>query len=380
MNPNSQPPNPQQPHPQFQGRPGQGPQPFANAGSPRPAAGGVPGQPPRGPQGFPAEPVGGGRPPAVGGPAPQAPNRRPEDGIRERRAISINGLLGLLIGLGLMVVGVVVGFNGARAAGDSAPGGGSGGGVLAIVLGILLFVLGWLLLQSLTINGPGDSKVVQFFGSYIGTIRAEGLRMTVPLTRKRPVSVKVRNFETHELKVNDADGNPINIAAIIVWRVADTARAVFSVEHFQQFVAVQSESALRHVASTHPYDDPGPGETSLRGSAELISREIAEEVAARIGIAGLEVVEARISSLAYAPEIAQSMLQRQQASAVIAARERIVEGAVTMVQQAVQRLEDDGTVALDADRRAEIVSNMLVVLTSDQTVTPVINTAANRPG
>ena len=227
--------------------------------------------------------------------------------------------------------------------------------------------------SSLTIVSPGDTKVVQFFGRYIGTIRKAGLLMTVPFTTKKKVSVKVRNFETNELKVNDADGNPVNIAAIVVWQVADTAKSVFAVEKYDEFVAVQSESALRHVATTHPYDNGEAGEETLRGSTELVAQELADEVAARISIAGLEVVETRISSLAYAPEIAQAMLQRQQASAIIAAREKIVEGAVTMVQRALERLESDNVVTLDDERKASMVSNLLVVLTSESRVTPVVN-------
>ena len=185
--------------------------------------------------------------------------------------------------------------------------------------------------------------------------------------------MKVHNFETYELKVNDLDGNPVNIAAIVVWQVADTARAVFAVEQYEAFIKAQAESALRHVATTHPYDEPGPGETSLRGGTDLVSSELAEEVAARVALAGLEIIEVRISSLAYAPETAQAMLQRQQAGAVIAAREQIVEGAVSMVDQALQRLEDSDIVALDDERRAQMVSNLLVVLCSDQRTQPVVN-------
>lgn len=253
---------------------------------------------------------------------------------------------------------------------------GTGNPVLAGVTGGLLLLVAGVLFSSLTIVSPGDTKVIQFFGRYIGTIRKAGLLMTVPFTMKKKVSVKVRNFETHELKVNDADGNPVNIAAIVVWQVADTAKSVFAVEQYDEFVAVQSESALRHVATSHPYDNPGPGEESLRGSTGVVADELAEEVAERIAIAGLEVVETRISSLAYAPEIAQAMLQRQQASAIIAAREKIVEGAVSMVQNALARLEDENVVTLDEERKAAMVSNLLVVLTSDSRVSPVINTGS----
>ena len=195
---------------------------------------------------------------------------------------------------------------------------------------------------------PGETSVRQFLGRYIGTVRHTGLVLVPPLTTGRRVSIKVHNFETNELKVNDLDGNPVNIAAIVVWQVADTARAVFAVEAYEEFIKAQAESALRHVATTHPYEEPGPGETSLRGGTDVVSAELAAEVAARVALAGLEIVEVRISSLAYAPEIAQAMLQRQQADAVIAAREQIVEGAVTMVDQALKRLEADDLHSVNA--------------------------------
>lgn len=249
---------------------------------------------------------------------------------------------------------------------------GGGPGVL-VLLAIVLFVAAMVLSSSLTIVQPGETKVVQFLGNYMGTIRKSGLQMTVPFSARRTVSVRVNNFETNDLKVNDAEGNPVNIAAIIVWQVADTAKSVFAVEDYQAFVSVQSEAALRHVATSHPYDNAAPGEPTLRGSTELVADELAHEVADRIAIAGLEVVEARISSLAYAPEIAQAMLQRQQATAVIAAREKIVEGAVTMVQNALDRLEVDAIVHLDDERKAAMVSNLLVVLCSDSRVSPVVN-------
>ncbi|WP_066583473.1 SPFH domain-containing protein [Cellulomonas timonensis] len=248
----------------------------------------------------------------------------------------------------------------------------TGGGLLG-TSGVGLIVLGSLLMTGLSVISPGQTLVVQLFGRYLGTIRRTGLVFTVPLTTRKRVSVRVRNFETSELKVNDADGNPINIAAIVVWQVADTARASFAVEDYADFVRVQSESALRHVAMSHPYDQADEGEESLRGATDVISGEIAAEVAARVVIAGIEVVEARISNLAYAPEIAQAMLQRQQAGAIIAARSRIVEGAVSMVEDALGRLEKDGIVNLDDERRASMVSNLLVVLCSESRATPVIN-------
>lgn len=302
-----------------------------------------------------------------------APATRPvgHDGTRvqvaERTAWTIGGGLALLLALAVIAVGV---WCFVTVATDSA---GKTVG-LRVIAGLLaLGVVAPLMFSSLTVVNPGDTKVLQFFGRYIGTVRRTGLQMTLPLTSKKVVSVKVRNFETHELKVNDADGNPVNIAAIIVWQVADTAKSVFAVEKYDEFVAVQSEAALRHVATSHPYDNAGEGEETLRGSTDLVAQELAEEVAARIAIAGLEVIEARISSLAYAPEIAQAMLQRQQAAAVIAAREKIVEGAVSMVQNALTKLEAEDIVALDDERKAAMVSNLLVVLCSDSRATPVVN-------
>ena len=240
-------------------------------------------------------------------------------------------------------------------------------------LGAVLMVAAIVLFTGLTIVSPGSTRAVLFFGRYVGTVRRTGLVFTVPLATRRNVSVRVRNFETSELKVNDQEGNPVNIAAIVVWQVADTAKAVFAVQDYGDFVRVQSESALRHVAMSHPYDHPDDGESSLRGATDLVSQEIAAEVAARVSIAGVEVVEARISNLAYAPEIAQAMLQRQQAGAIIAARSRIVEGAVTMVEGALSRLEADSVVTLDEERKAAMVSNLLVVLCGEARATPVVN-------
>jgi regulator of protease activity HflC (stomatin/prohibitin superfamily) len=239
-----------------------------------------------------------------------------------------------------------------------------------------IFVVDMLLASGLAIVAPGDTKVVQFFGSYIGTIRKTGLRMTYPLTSRAKVSVKVRNFETREIKVNDARGNPIMIAAIVVWQVADTAEAKFAVEKYEEFVHVQSEAALRHVATIHPYDNGDEGEATLRGSTDIVAAELEREVSERIKVAGVSIVETRISSLSYSPEIASAMLQRQQAEAILAARAKIVEGAVTMVESALARLEDDEIVHLDEERKAAMVSNLLVVLCSDSRATPTINTGS----
>ena len=290
--------------------------------------------------------------------------------VSERSAWSVPGgpaVIGFLVLLGLAIWLVVL-----AATTDDAGGDGTGFGLT----GGLLIVLAVLLATGISVVSPGDTRVLQFFGRYVGTLRRSGLQLNMPLVVGRKVSVKVRNFETNELKVNDADGNPVNIAAIVVWQVADTAKAVFAVEDYREFVRVQSEAALRHVASSHPYDNAGPGEESLRGSTDVVAAELAAEVAARIAIAGLEVVETRISSLAYAPEIAHAMLQRQQAAAVIAAREKIVEGAVSMVEGALRQLEADDVVTLDEERKAAMVSNLLVVLCGSSQATPVVNTGS----
>jgi regulator of protease activity HflC (stomatin/prohibitin superfamily) len=195
----------------------------------------------------------------------------------------------------------------------------------------------------------------------------------LPLTVRRRVSVRVRNFETNHLKVNDADGNPVEIAAIVVWQVADTAKSTYAVDSYLDFVSVQAESALRHVATSHPYDDTTESGSSLRGSADVVGAELAREVAERVSIAGVEIVEVRISHLAYAQEIAQAMLRRQQANAVVAARSRIVEGAVGMVELALNRLTENGVVSLDEERTASMVSNLMVVLCGDQPPSPIVN-------
>ncbi|USR79690.1 SPFH domain-containing protein [Arcanobacterium pinnipediorum] len=237
----------------------------------------------------------------------------------------------------------------------------------------IVILVSVIMLSGFIVISPGESRVVQLFGTYKGTIRITGFGFTYPLSSRKKVSVRVRNFETNETKVNDYSGNPINIAAIVVWQVADTAKAQFSVENYVEFIKSQSESALRHIATQHPYDFPVDGRSSLRGSTEDISIELANEVAERVSVAGLEIVETRISSLSYAPEIAQAMLQRQQAAAIVDARETIVDGAVSMVEMALDQLEQKNIVDLDPERRAAMVSNLLVVLCSDGQTQPVIN-------
>lgn len=281
--------------------------------------------------------------------------------IVERRAWQANGFLGLLVAL-LLTGGAIAGFAAAEST-DSA---------LAAVLGVVAAFAATLVYGSLSVVQPGRTKVVQFFGRYVGTVRKAGLVWVMPLSSRRTLSVRVRNFETGHMKVNDSTGNPVEIAAIVVWQVADTARATFAVEAYEQFVTVQSESAVRHVAGAYPYD-AADGEESLRGATDQVSLELAHEVAARVAVAGVEIVEVRISHLAYAPEIAQAMLQRQQANAVVAARSRIVEGAVGMVKSALEQLHDEGVVELDDERKAAMVSNLLVVLCGESRATPVVN-------
>ncbi len=327
---------------------------------------------------------GGPRPPQF--PPPQGSGFAPSENrpptlqkiTSETSATSIPGLLGLVIDILLIVGGIVLIAVGSAPSSDPVDPysyGGPGNSAL-IVVGVVLLVIACFLWTALVIVQPGDTKVVQFFGNYIGTIRATGLRMTFPFTSRRKVSVKVRNFETREIKVNDALGNPIVIGAIIVWQVADTAQATFQVENYEEFVMVQSEAALRHIATVHPYDNAEDGEQTLRGSTDLVAAELAAEVRDRVSVAGVNILETRISSLSYAPEIASAMLQRQQAEAILAARSKIVEGAVSMVESALKRIEDEEIVVLDEERKAAMISNLLVVLCSDSRATPTINTGS----
>jgi hypothetical protein len=275
--------------------------------------------------------------------------------IREHEAWIISGWWGVLVVAVCIVAAVLISNTSVK-------------GLVALPIVVAVIVL-----ASLVIVQPGQTRVVQFFGSYVGTVHKTGLSWIRPLTKHRDVSVRVRNFETSHLKVNDADGNPVEIAAIVVWQVTDTSRALFAVDDYHNFIRVQAESALRHVATTHPYDNPAEDGVSLRGSTDVVAGELAAEVAQRVAIAGLEIVEVRISHLAYSPEIAQAMLRRQQASAVVAARSLIVDGAVGMVELALGRLTERGIVELDEERKAAMVSNLMVVLCSDQPASPIVN-------
>ena len=244
------------------------------------------------------------------------------------------------------------------------------------VLGIMLIVLGATTASGLTQVVPGEARVIQLFGRYTGTVRRAGLRWVNPFSRRRKVSTRIRNHETSVAKVNDADGSPIEIAAVVVWQVEDTARAVYAVEDVVAFVGIQTETAVRQVATSYPYDAHGGGRPSLLHSADEITGKLTDEIKARVSRAGVRVIESRLTRLAFAPEIAQVMLRRQQAEAVVAARQRIVDGAVGMVEQALARLEERDFVELDQERKAAMVSNLLVVLCSDHVTQPVVNTGS----
>jgi regulator of protease activity HflC (stomatin/prohibitin superfamily) len=252
-------------------------------------------------------------------------------------------------------------------------------GTVTIVLGVLTVVLAVaanLALRGLTSVVAGEARVVQLFGRYRGTIRAPGLHWVNPFARRRRVSVRIRNHETAIAKVNDADGNPIEIAAVVVWQVHDTAQALYAVDDFPKFVAIQTETAVRHTASSYPYTSRAEGELSLRDNADEITQRLSDEIAVRVRPAGVTIVESRLTRLSYAPEIAQAMLRQQQANAVVGARQRIVEGAVGMVQLALQRLQEEDVVELDEERKAAMVSNLLVVLCSEQATQQVVNTGS----
>jgi regulator of protease activity HflC (stomatin/prohibitin superfamily) len=283
--------------------------------------------------------------------------------IRERAAATLSGLLVLfvaLIALGFLVYAFV-----ARAFGDS-PG-------VVITESLLILGVCFLLVGVFVVN-PNEGRVLQFFGDYVGTVKTPGLRWANPFYSKKRISLRVRNFESTKLKVNDLEGNPIEIAAVVVWRVVDTAEAVFEVDDYQNFVKVQTEAAVRNLATSYKYDAHEEDQMSLRGNTAAVADHMKKEIQDRLSKAGVEVLEARISHLAYAPEIAQAMLQRQQAGAIIAARQRIVEGAVGMVQMALDMLSQRDILELDNERKAAMVSNLLVVLCGERSTQPVINT------
>jgi len=256
---------------------------------------------------------------------------------------------------------------------NAAPRGGLPGNPLLGIAGVVLLIATFICMKGFFTVQPNTARVITLFGDYVGTVRDGGFRWINPFCTNRAVSLRAHTLNGEKLKVNDKSGNPIEIAAVVVWRVRDTAQAVFDVEDYEQFVHIQSETAVRHLASTHPYDGGTDEEPSLRGSGDRVAVELQKELQDRLDLAGIDVVEARLSHLAYAPEIAGAMLRRQQASAVIAARQKIVEGAVGMVEMALDQLSKREVVHLDEERKAAMVSNLLVVLCSEQSAQPVIN-------
>lgn len=282
---------------------------------------------------------------------------------QERKISPLNGLAMLVLFLVLLVASVPI--LGVSVHSHLPPG---AVGAILLFFGSILGLIGLFTVQ------PGEAKVLQLFGDYRGTVHVPGLRWANPFFTKKKISVRTRNFETGKTKVNDKNGNPIEIAAVVVWRVVDTAEALFNVDDYKNFVEVQSESALRNLATTYPYDAHEEGEVSLSSHTARISEELQQHVQERLDKAGIEVLETRISHLAYSPEIAAAMLQRQQASAVVAARAKIVEGAVGMVEHALEMLSEKQVVELDEERKAAMVSNLLVVLCSDRHTQPVVNT------
>lgn len=294
---------------------------------------------------------------------------QPKPIFRENLLDARSGLAMVGLGLGGLLLAVLLILGGAAA-----------GAALLVILAVLIGVSSFFLLIGLFVVNPNEGKVLQFFGEYRGTVREPGLRWANPFYSKRAVSLRIRNFESERLKVNDHAGNPIEIAAVVVWRVVDTAEAIFHVDNYDNFVHVQSEAALRNLATSYPYDSHTEGEIALRSHTIEIAHHLKEEIQERLAQAGVEVIEARISHLAYSPEIAHAMLQRQQASAIIAARQKIVEGAVGMVEMALHMLSHQNIVELNNDRKAEMVGNLLVVLCGDRGTQPIVQAGSSKHG
>jgi len=294
------------------------------------------------------------------------PNSNPQDSNREQRVSAVSGWLLLFVNFAFFVAAIwlfVTGIRGVRT-----------DGVLPVLGAVALFIVGLVTAGGFFTLQPNEAAVLVLFGSYQGTVRDSGFFWTNPFNRKIRVSLRARNLNGEKLKVNEKRGNPIEIAVVVVWRVRDTAQACFDVENYDSYVRVQSESALRHVASSYAYDDGEPNEVTLRSGGEVVAAALTVELQERLARAGVEVQEARLTHLAYAPEIAQTMLRRQQAEAVIAARQKIVHGAVSMVEMALNELSAKKVVVLDEERKAAMVSNLLVVLCGESETKPVINT------
>ena len=285
--------------------------------------------------------------------------------VAEQQAWSTRGVKVLVSGVAAVLAGVAVQWYSHKRAGDTA--------TALVWAGVIVLIIAGLMLAGLTPVVPGQARVIQLFGKYRGTVRDPGLQWVYPFTHRIKVSTRIRNHETAQAKVNDADGNPIEIAAVVVWQIQDTAKAIYAVDEYTKFVAIQTETAVRHIASRYPYTSH-EGDLSLRDNADEITQRLSAEIADRVAPAGVQIIESRLTRLSYAPEIAQAMLRQQQASAVVGARQRIVEGAVGMVQLALQRLQEEDVVELDEERKATMVSNLLVVLCSEQATQPVVNT------
>lgn len=283
--------------------------------------------------------------------------------MNEKKALYINGYIGLAGVVVLAIVGGILFYFGTVATSSA-----------LIILSIVLWGFACLLVSSATVVSPNQSKAILFFGNYLGTIKENGFFLTVPLTNKINVSLKVRNFNSSVLKVNDLDGNPIEISAVVVFRVVDTAKALFDVAYYQDFVEIQSETAVRHIASQYPYDTFDDTDITLRGNTTEVSDKLAIELQERLAVAGVEVIEARLNHLAYATEIASAMLQRQQAKAILSARQTIVEGAVTMTQMALEQIEAGQEINFTDDRKVQLINNLLVSIITDKGTQPVINT------
>lgn len=283
--------------------------------------------------------------------------------MKEKKTFYMNGYLGLVLLIALVLLSGYLFIQGALHENMS-----------LIITGVIIFLISALFISSLTIVGPNQAKAILFFGKYLGTIKESGLFITVPLAQKLGISLKVRNLNSSVLKVNDSDGNPIEISAVVVFRVVDTYRSIFGVDNYRDFVEIQSETAIRHIASQYPYDSFTDDDITLRGNTSQVSEELAKELEERLAIAGVEVIETRLNHLAYATEIASAMLQRQQAKAILSARQTIVEGAVSMTQMALEQIEDGQDIHFTDDRKVQLINNLLVSIITDKGTQPVINT------
>lgn len=281
----------------------------------------------------------------------------------EKKVVYVNGYLALVVLVVLILISAYLGLTGLD---FEQP--------VKLVLGIILFLVSFLFLNSMTIVGPNQAKAILFFGKYLGTIKENGLFVTVPLSQKSEISLRVRNFNSSVLKVNDFDGNPVEISAVVVFKVVDTSKALFGVDNYLDFIEIQSETAIRHIASEYPYDTFEDEDITLRGNTAEVSEKLAIELQERLAVAGVQIIETRLNHLAYATEIASAMLQRQQAKAILSARQTIVQGAVSMTQMALEQIEEGQEINFTDDRKIQLINNLLVSIITDKGTQPVINT------